>query len=59
MLKDENKEEDSFDQMNFSNDYINEQNFQKSKDFEARLACTLNGLSNHCQVLQETKQEEK
>jgi hypothetical protein len=43
--------------MNFSNDYLNEKNFQKSKDFEARLTCTLNGLSNHCQVLQETKQE--
>jgi hypothetical protein len=35
MIHDEKKEEDSFDQMNFSNDYINEQNFLKSKDFEA------------------------
>lgn len=52
------REEDSFDALNFSNDFINEQHFQKSKDFKQRLATTLNGLSNHCEVLQESKKEQ-
>jgi len=44
--------------MNFSNEFINEKDFQKSKDLKQRLTSTLNGLSNHCQVLQDSKQEE-